>query len=102
MFWETFSILCECPIPFRLKNWGAAEKWINGCHLLSLTRLSVVILWFPLIKEFIAQRLSQGKQLIIALDRTQWRENNILMASAIYQKRALPIFWILLSKCMSQ
>jgi hypothetical protein len=32
------------------------------------------------------------------LDRTQWQGNNILMASAIYQKRALPIFWILLSK----
>ncbi len=67
-------------------------------RFLNLTRLSVVILWFPLIKEFIAQRLSPGKQLIIALDRTQWRENNILMVSAIYQKRALPIFWILLSK----
>ena len=46
-------------------------------RFLSLTRLSVVILWFPLIKEFIAQRLSQEKQLIIALDRTQWRENNM-------------------------
>lgn len=67
-------------------------------RFLNLTRLSVVILWFPLIKEFVAQRLSPGKQLVIALDRTQWRSNNILMASAIYQKRALPIFWILLSK----
>jgi hypothetical protein len=39
-----------------------------------------------------------GKPLIIALDRTQWQENNILMASAIYLNRALPIFWILLEK----
>jgi hypothetical protein len=67
-------------------------------RFLNLTRLSVVILWFPLIKEIINQRFPKGKQLIIALDRTQWRENNILMVSAIYQKRALPIFWILLSK----
>ena len=36
--------------------------------------------------------------MIIALDRTAWQENNILIASAIYQKRAFPIFWILLSK----
>ena len=36
--------------------------------------------------------------MIIALDRTAWQENNILMASAIYQKRAFPIFWIFLSK----
>jgi len=67
-------------------------------RFLNLRRLSVVILWFPLIKEIITRRISQGKQLIIALDRTQWQENNILMVSAIYQKRAFPIFWILLQK----
>ena len=31
----------------------------------------MVILWFPLIKEIMAGRISKGKQLIIALDRTQ-------------------------------
>lgn len=67
-------------------------------RFLNLTRLSVVILWFPLIKEIITQRIPKGKNLIIALDRTAWQENNILLASAIYQKRAFPIFWILLSK----
>ena len=30
--------------------------------------------------------------------RTQWKENNVLMVSAIYQKRALPVFWVLLEK----
>ncbi len=35
---------------------------------------------------------------MIALDRTQWKENNVLMVSAIYKKRALPIFWVLLEK----
>lgn len=67
-------------------------------RFLSLARLSVVLVWFPLIKEIINQRIPKGKRLIIALDRTAWQENNILMASAIYQKRAFPIFWILLSK----
>jgi hypothetical protein len=45
-----------------------------------------------------APQIGKGKQLIIALDRTQWKENNILMASAIYLNRALPIFWIVLEK----
>jgi hypothetical protein len=67
-------------------------------RFLNLTRLSVVILWFPLIQEIITQRIPKGKRLIIALDRTSWQSNNILMASAIYQKRAFPIFWIFLSK----
>jgi len=67
-------------------------------RFLSLKRLSVVLLWFPLIQQIMARQIGKGKQLIIALDRTQWKENNILMVSAIYQKRALPIFWILLDK----
>lgn len=67
-------------------------------RFLNLTRLSVVLVWFPLIKEIIMQRIPKGKQLIIALDRTAWQENNILMASVIYQKRALPVFWIVLPK----
>jgi hypothetical protein len=67
-------------------------------RFLKLTRLSVVLVWFPLIKEIITQRIPKAKRLIIALDRTAWQENNILIASAIYQKRAFPIFWILLPK----
>ncbi len=67
-------------------------------RFLSLKRLSVVLLWFPLIQQIITRHIAKGKQLIIALDRTQWKENNILMVSAIYQKRALPIFWMVLEK----
>ena len=58
----------------------------------------MVLLWFPLIQQIMARHIGKVKQLIIALDRTQWKENNILMVSAIYQKRTLPIFWILLDK----
>ena len=67
-------------------------------RFLSLKRLSVVLLWFPLIQQIITRHMAKGKPLIIALDRTQWKENNILMASAIHLNRALPIFWILLDK----
>ena len=35
-------------------------------RFLNLRNLSVVILWFPLIKEIITRRISKGKQLIIA------------------------------------
>jgi hypothetical protein len=57
-------------------------------RFLSLKKLSVVLLWFPLIQQIMARQIGKGKQLIIALDRTQWKENNILMTSVIYQKRA--------------
>jgi hypothetical protein len=60
-------------------------------RFLSLNKLSVVLLWFPLIQQIMSRQIAKGKQLIIALDRTQWKENNILMASVIYLNRALPI-----------
>jgi hypothetical protein len=67
-------------------------------RFLNLTALSVVLLWFPVIKEIIKRQNKSGTQLIIALDRTQWKDNNVLLASVIYQKRAWPIFWCLLGK----
>ncbi len=67
-------------------------------RFLNLDALSVVLLWFPLIEEILKRHFKLQSQLVIALDRTQWKENNVLMVSAIYQKRALPIFWVLLEK----
>lgn len=67
-------------------------------RFLNQDALSVVLLWFPLIEEILKRHSKLHSQLIIALDRTQWKENNVLMVSAIYQKRALPIFWVLLEK----
>ncbi|MEG4115819.1 hypothetical protein QUA37_28925 [Microcoleus sp. Pol12A6] len=57
-----------------------------------------MVLWFPLVKEAISRQLKAGSQLIIALDRTQWKEYNVLMVSAIVQKRTFPIFSTLLDK----
>lgn len=67
-------------------------------RFLKLNALSVVLLWLPIIKELLFREIKPGKELIVALDRTQWRSNNVLMASAIYHKRAFPIFWELLDK----
>lgn len=67
-------------------------------RFLNLDALSVVLLWFPVIEEILKRHSKPESQLIIALDRTQWKENNVLMVSAIYKKRALPIFWVLLEK----
>lgn len=67
-------------------------------RFLSLKALSMLVIWFPIIREVISRQLKTGSQLIIALDRTQWKERNVLMVSAIYQQRAFPIFWTLLDK----
>ena len=67
-------------------------------RFLILPRLSLPLLWFPLIKKIIATQFKKGDRLIITVDRTQWKNNNISMASVIWKKRALPLYWLLLSK----
>lgn len=67
-------------------------------RFLTLNALSVVLLWFPIIEAIINQHFQVGSHLTIAMDRTQWKENNVLMVSVICQKRAYPIYWCLLEK----
>ncbi len=81
------------PYPIRCES---RRKKIQ--RFLTLPRLSLPLLWFPLIKKIIATQYKKGDRLIITIDRTQWKNNNISMASVIWKKRALPIYWLLLSK----
>ena len=67
-------------------------------RFLILPNLSLPLLWFPLIKKIISTQFKKGDRLIITIDRTQWKTNNISMVSVIWKKRALPIYWLLLSK----
>ena len=67
-------------------------------RFLILPRLSLSLLWFPLLKKIILTQFRKGDRLIITIDITQWKTNNISMASVIWKKRALPIYWLLLSK----
>ena len=67
-------------------------------RFLKIKALSILVLWFPIVKEVIARQVKVGSQLVIALDRTQWKDYNVLMVSAIVQKRALTLFWTLLDK----
>ena len=67
-------------------------------RFLQIKALSILVIWFPLVKQVISRQIAVGSQLVIALDRTQWKEYNVLMVSAIIQKRAFPLFWTLLDK----
>ena len=67
-------------------------------RFLTSSNLSLSLLWFPLIKKIISTQFKAGDRLIITIDRTQWKDNNISMISVIWKKRALPIYWLLLNK----
>lgn len=86
-------LAAELPIPIQ---YNSRRRHIQ--RFLKLPSMSVVLLWFSLIEIIICEQIKVGKELIIALDRTQWKDNNVLMASAIIQKRAFPVYWNLLAK----
>jgi len=67
-------------------------------RFLIVKKFSIPLLWFPLIESIITNQIKADSRLIIAIDRTQWKTNNILMVSVIWNKRAMPIYWQLLSK----
>lgn len=68
-------------------------------RFLLLPQLSVKVLWFPLLKRWVKDcQLKKGKRLILAIDRTQWRDQNIFVVSLIEDQRAIPVYWLLLPK----
>jgi hypothetical protein len=68
-------------------------------RFLSLPQLSMKLLWFPLLKQWVKhRRLKYGNKLTFAIDRTQWQDKNIFMISLIEDKRAIPVYWQILPK----
>jgi Transposase DDE domain len=67
-------------------------------RLLSLKQFNIKGLWFPIIKSWIQQEWDFGKILYLVIDRTQWRETNLIMVSLVYNHRAIPIYFTLLPK----
>ena len=59
-------------------------------RFLQIKALSILVLWFPIVKQVISRQIVAGSQLVVALDRTQWKEYNVLMVSALVQKKGVP------------
>lgn len=85
-------------------------------RFLYLPQLSIKLLWFPIVKHVLEQErrkqpanraqrrrakkkgiLHQG-YLLVAIDRTQWKDNNIILLSVIWGNHAIPVFWDKLPK----
>lgn len=94
-----------CPIPIKSES---RRRHLQRFLLLPI--LSIPALWFPLVKYILRTQykpsISRKKRkikkkaysLLVAIDRTQWRDKNLFVVSLIWDKRALPVSWILLSK----
>lgn len=68
-------------------------------RFLLLPQLSIKFLWFPILKHWVKiSKLKKGKRLTFAIDRTQWRDQNLFVISLIEDKRAIPVTWLSLPK----
>lgn len=55
-------------------------------------------IWLSLVISWIEGNINQNDTIYLAIDRTKWQSNNILMVSMIWRKRAIPIYWKILEK----
>jgi Transposase DDE domain len=67
-------------------------------RFLKLPILKIENLWFPLIKYILRTQFKKQQELRVAIDRTQWRDKNIFVISLIWDSRAIPLYWQILSK----
>lgn len=67
-------------------------------RFLILPQMSVALIWLPLIKCILSPQIKPKSQILVALDRTKWRTNNLLMVTRIWQKRAWPVYWDFMPK----
>ena len=44
------------------------------------------------------QKKKKVDSLLVVIDRTQWRDRNLFVVSLIWEKRSLPVSWVLLDK----
>jgi Transposase DDE domain len=86
----------------------------NLQRFLYLPKLNVKLLWFPIIKQIVKQqfrqqgnnraqrrhqkKLTHKSYLLLAVDRTQWRERNLFVLSLVWGNHALPVYWGCLGK----
>ena len=78
-------------------------------RLLSLKNLSAKQVWFPIVRELLKAekekrkgkrkpKLFHQEYLLLVIDRTQWKEKNVMMLSLVWGTHARPVYWELLSK----
>jgi hypothetical protein len=67
-------------------------------RFLTLTSLSIPLIWFPLIQLIIEKQFVGNCPLVIVLDRTQWQDKNVFLISVVWCRHALPIYWNILNK----
>lgn len=87
------SMATKLAIPIKFES---RRKKIQ--RFLSEDKWTLDNIWLSLVIDWIKGSVKQNKVVYLAIDRTKWQSNNILMVSMIWRKRAIPIYWKMLDK----
>jgi hypothetical protein len=71
-------------------------------RFLDLPQLTSLLIWFPLSAYLLTTYCSLGQTLSIAIDRSQWGCINLLTIALIWQKRAIPLKRVFVTKIRKQ
>lgn len=67
-------------------------------RFLSFPQLNIETIWLPIIKSWLADDFPLHQVIYLVIDRTSWGKINLLMISLVWEKRAIPIYFELLTK----
>lgn len=67
-------------------------------RFLSLPQFNLETLWLPLVENWIKQEWEAKEIMYLVIDRSQWRESNLLWVSLVYDHRAIPLYGDWLAK----
>ncbi|MEL6261407.1 MAG: IS4 family transposase [Cyanobacteria bacterium J06626_6] len=65
-------------------------------RFLTLGAFTLTHLWQSMLCVFLTEQMAEQATVYVAIDRTTWREVNLLMASVIWRGRAIPLYWQLM------
>jgi Transposase DDE domain len=99
------KLAARLPLPIKFESRRRAIQ-----RFLIERALDVSLIWLPIIKQIVDKSMlaqkhrtrkknsKESKKIYLAIDRTQWQANNILVVAVVINKRALPIYWEFLDK----
>jgi hypothetical protein len=66
-------------------------------RFLESPNLTIENIWLPIITGYIRAVFSTVDILYIAIDRTRWKKNNLMVIALVIAGRAIPLYWELLA-----
>src|SRR5579883_2601094 len=59
---------------------------------------SIEKIWFPIVINWLSTYCEREKIIYVVMDRTSWSRINLFMVSVVWDKRAIPVYFSLLTK----